>query len=271
MSLVETDWVENNLSNIKLIDCSWHLPNVSRNPYKEYLNQHLPNALFFDLDKNSDENSELPHMLPSRNKWDEIVSGLGIKNEDRIIVYDNSDLISSCRLWYTFIYFGHDPKLVSVMNGGLEKWQSEKRQITKEVIVFPKSHYISKEKKDLVKSKTQIEQNIINQEFKILDARSKERFEGKEKEPRKGLRSGSIPNSLCLPFKQLIEKDKTFKSKEELLKIFKSVLKHDFSSKIVFSCGSGVTASVLALAYSLIDNKYNPVIYDGSWSEYGRI
>ena len=271
MSLVETTWVENNLSNIKLIDCSWHLPNASRNPYQEYLNQHLPNALFFDLDKNSDQNSELPHMLPSRKKWDEIVSSLGIKNEDRIIVYDNSDLISSCRLWYTFIYFGHDPKLVSVMNGGLEKWQSEKRQITKEVIVFTKSNYISKEKKDLVKSKTQIEQNIISQEFKILDARSKERFEGKEKEPRKGLRSGSIPNSLCLPFKQLIEKDKTFKSKEELLKIFKSVLKHDFSSKIVFSCGSGVTASVLALAYSLIDNKYNPVIYDGSWSEYGRI
>jgi len=271
MSLVETNWVENNLSNIKLIDCSWHLPNASRNPYQEYLNQHLPNALFFDLDKNSDQNTELPHMLPSRKKWDEIVSGLGIKNEDRIIVYDNSDLISSCRLWYTFIYFGHDPKLVSVMNGGLEKWQSEKRQITKKVIVFPKSHYISKEKKDLVKSMKQIEQNIINQEFKILDARSKERFEGKEKEPRKGLRSGSIPNSLCLPFKQLIEKDKTFKSKEELLKIFKSVLKHDFSSKVVFSCGSGVTASVLALAYSLIDNKYNPVIYDGSWSEYGRI
>ena len=271
MSLVETTWVENNLSNIKLIDCSWHLPNASRNPYQEYLNQHLPNALFFDLDKNSDQNTELPHMLPSRKKWDEIVSGLGIKNEDRIIVYDNSDLISSCRLWYTFIYFGHEPKLVSVMNGGFEKWQSERRHVTNELIEFPKSHYMSKEKKDLVKSKRQIEQNVINQEFKILDARSKERFEGKEREPRNGLRSGSIPNSLCLPFKQLIQKDKTFKSKEELLKIFKSVLKHDFSSKVVFSCGSGVTASVLALAYSLIDNKYNPVIYDGSWSEYGRI
>ena len=115
MSLVETAWVENNLSNIKLIDCSWHLPNASRNPYQEYLNQHLPNALFFDLDKNSDKNSELPHMLPTHNKWNEIVSDYGIKNEDRIIVYDNSDLISSCRLWYTFIYFGHDPKLVSVM------------------------------------------------------------------------------------------------------------------------------------------------------------
>ena len=153
MSLVETAWVENNLSNIKLIDCSWHLPNASRNPYQEYLNQHLPNALFFDLDKNSDKNTELPHMLPTYNKWNEIVSGYGIKNEDRIIVYDNSDLISSCRLWYTFIYFGHEPKLVSVMNGGFEKWQSERRQVTTELIEFPKSHYLSKEKKDLVKSK----------------------------------------------------------------------------------------------------------------------
>ncbi len=178
MSLVETTWVENNLSNIKLIDCSWHLPNASRNPYQEYLNQHLPNALFFDLDKNSDENSELPHMLPSRKKWDEIVSGLGIKNEDRIIVYDNSNLISSCRLWYTFIYFGHDPKLVSVLNGGFEKWQSEKRQTTKELKIASQSKYISKEKEDLVKSKRQIEQNIFQQEFKVLDARSKERFEG---------------------------------------------------------------------------------------------
>ena len=271
MSLVETDWLENNLSKVKLIDCSWHLPKTARNPHQEYLDQHLPNALFFDLDKNSDENSDLPHMLPSSKRWDEIVSGLGIENKDRIIVYDNSDLISSCRLWYTFIYFGHDPKLVSVLNGGFEKWQSEKKQTTKELKIASQSKYISKEKKDLVKSKRQIEQNIFQQEFKVLDARSKERFEGKEKEPRSGLRSGSIPNSICLPFNQLLQKNKTFKSKEELVKIFKSVLKQDFSSKIVFSCGSGVTASVLALAYSLIDNKYNPVIYDGSWSEYGRI
>jgi len=271
MSLVDTSWLENNIDKVKIIDCSWHMPQTQRNGFEEYTEEHIPNAIFFDLDKNSKLDTDLPHMLTDTKSWEKIMSNMGIENNDRIVVYDNSDVISSCRCWYNLIYFGHDPKLVSVMNGGLEKWQSEKRQITKEVIVFPKSHYISKEKKDLVKSKTQIEQNIINQEFKILDARSKERFEGKEKEPRKGLRSGSIPNSLCLPFKQLIEKDKTFKSKEELLEIFKSVLKHDFSSKIVFSCGSGVTASVLALAYSLIDNKYNPVIYDGSWSEYGRI
>ena len=271
MSLVNTSWVEDNLSNIKLIDCSWHLPNTLRNPYEEYLNQHLPNAIFFDLDKNSDQISGLPHMLPSSKKWNEIVSSLGVKNRDRIVIYDNSDLVSSCRLWYSFIYFGHDPKLVSVLDGGFEKWISEKRMVTREVTKLFTSLYTSKERKDLVKFKTQIQENVLRQEFKVLDARSKERFEGIEKEPRKGLRSGSIPNSLCLPFKELLKKDKTFKSKDELIKVFKSVLKHDFSSKVVFSCGSGVTATVLALAYSLIDNKYNPVIYDGSWSEYGRI
>ena len=271
MSLVDTSWVEDNLSKIKLIDCSWHLPDTLRKPREEYLNHHLPNAIFFDLDKNSDQKSDLPHMLPSKEKWEEIISKLGIKNNDRIIIYDNSDLVSSCRLWYSFIYFGHDPKLVSVLDGGFEKWKSEKRTVTKEVTKLFPTLYKSTEIKDLVKLKIQIEENILKQEFKVLDARSKERFEGKEKEPRKGLRSGSIPNSLCLPFKDLLKKDKTFKSKNELVKIFKSVLNNDFSSKVVFSCGSGVTAAVLALAYSLIDNKYNPVIYDGSWSEYGRI
>ena len=115
MSLVETNWVENNLSKIKLIDCSWHLPSAERNPYEEYLNQHLPNAIFFDLDKNSDQISGLPHMLPSSKKWNEIVSSLGIKNRDRIVIYDNSDIISSCRVWYTFLYFNHDSNLVSVL------------------------------------------------------------------------------------------------------------------------------------------------------------
>ena len=271
MSLVSSDWLEKNLNNVKIIDCSWHMPGINRNPYEEYLSKHIPGAIFFDLDKNSEQNTELPHMLPTKEKWEEIISSLGISNEDRIIIYDNSDVISSCRGWYNFIYFGHDKKLLSILDGGLKKWKIENKITTNENTNIFKSKYIATENKHLVKNINEINDNIKTNNFKVIDARSKERFDGTAPDPRKNVRSGSIPNSLCLPFKQLIEKDKTFKSKEELLKIFKSVLKHDFSSKIVFSCGSGVTASVLALAYSLIDNKYNPVIYDGSWSEYGRI
>ena len=123
----------------------------------------------------------------------------------------------------------------------------------------------------MVKSKNEVEENILKKKFKIVDARSKLRFEGKEKEPRPDVKSGAIPNSFCLPYTELINnKDNTFKDKNEITKKFNSVLSSEKTSNIVFSCGSGVTASVLALAYSLIDNTYRPVIYDGSWSEYGK-
>ena len=105
----------------------------------------------------------------------------------------------------------------------------------------------------------------------MVDARSRSRFNGKEPEPRKNVRSGSIPNSFCLPFGELINEDHTFKNIEQILKKFNNVLGSKTSTNIVFSCGSGVTAAVLALAYSLINNKYDPKIYDGSWIEYGKI
>ena len=131
------------------------------------------------------------------------------------------------------------------------------------------STYSCKENKKLVKSKKQIDENIEKKEFNVVDARSRERFEGKVAEPRKGLRSGSIKNSFCLPFYELIDEDHTFVSKNKIQEKFET-LKFDLEKNIVFSCGSGVTASVLALAYSLINDKYMPTIYDGSWSEYGK-
>ena len=121
----------------------------------------------------------------------------------------------------------------------------------------------------MVKDKKQVDENISVNKFNVIDARSKERFEGKVSEPRKGLRSGSIKNSFCLPFSELINEDHTFISKEKILDKFK-LIKFKIDKNIVFTCGSGVTASVLALAYSLIDIKYMPTIYDGSWSEYGN-
>ncbi len=122
-----------------------------------------------------------------------------------------------------------------------------------------------------MKNKKLINQNLEEQKFKVIDARSRERFEGKIPEPRKGLRSGSIKNSYCIPFNECLNEDKTFKDEEELKDIFKSCLKNIYEKNIVFSCGSGVTACVLALAYSLINDKYHPCIYDGSWAEYGII
>ena len=121
MSLVDTDWLQKNISKVKVIDCSWHMPNVNRNGYNEYLQSHIENSIFFDLDQNSNLNTDLPHMLVNNNEWEKIVSKMGINNKDEIVVYDNSDVLSSCRCWYNFIYFGHDPKLVSVLDGGFRK------------------------------------------------------------------------------------------------------------------------------------------------------
>ena len=210
-------------------------------------------------------------MLVEIRDWEEIVSKMGIKKDDEIIIYDNSDVISSCRCWFNFIYFGHDPKLIHVLNGGFKKWLKEKRKVTSDLPNIKKTSYRGIEKKELVKNKILIDNNIQLKKFKVIDARSKERFEGKIPEPREGLRSGSIKNSFCIPFNLCLNEDKTFKSKENLKDIFKTCVKNTNEKNIVFSCGSGVTACVLALAYSLINDKYHPCIYDGSWAEYGLI
>jgi thiosulfate/3-mercaptopyruvate sulfurtransferase len=269
MSLVDTNWLEKNLDKVKIIDCSWHMPQTKRDGFEEYLQLHIENAIFFDLDKNSKIDTDLPHMLTNIKSWEKIVSDMGIGNEDQIIIYDNSDVISSCRCWYNFIYFGHDPALVHVLDGGLGKWINEKKQTVNSSTKNISSNYIANEKKELVKDKKQIDENININEFKLIDARSRGRFEGKVPEPRKRLRSGSIKNSFCLPFSELINKNHTFISKEKILDKFK-LIKIKLDENVVFTCGSGVTASVLALAYSLIDIKYKPTIYDGSWSEYGN-
>ncbi len=153
----------------------------------------------------------------------------------------------------------------------LKKWLKENRSVSLEKPKIQFSTYKSNEKKELVKSKNLIEKNIILNQFKVIDARSKERFEGKVPEPRKGLKSGSIQNSFCIPFNFCLNDDQTFKNKDELTLIFKSSIKDINEKDIVFSCGSGVTACVLALAYSLINDKYQPCIYDGSWAEYGLV
>ena len=269
MSLVDTTWLENNIKNVKIIDCSWHMPQTKRNGFEEYCKEHIPNAIFFDLDKNSKLDTDLPHMLTDPKSWEKIMGNMGIENNDRIVVYDNSDVISSCRCWYNLIYYGHNPELVHVLNGGLKKWKKENKATDNKKVTTKTSTYSCKENKKLVKSKKQIDENIEKKEFNVVDARSRERFEGKVAEPRKGLRSGSIKNSFCLPFYELIDEDHTFVSKNKIREKF-DTFKFDLKKNIVFSCGSGVTASVLALAYSLINDKYMPTIYDGSWSEYGK-
>ena len=267
-NLVTTDWLEQNLESVRVLDGSWHLPNTSRNAFNEFKLNHIKNANFFDIDKNSNKKTKLPHMLPEKKDWEKILSSLGIKNSDHVVIYDNSDVISSCRVWYTFLYFNNNPNLVSVLDGGFKKWLKEKRKITEDIKVFKKSSYLAGENKSLVINKDQIDANVENKSFELIDARGRERFLGLQPEARKNLKSGNIKNSKNIPFTELINiNDHTFKKKDELISIFRKN-KINLNKKIAFTCGSGITACVLGLTNSIISGN-KPIVYDGSWAEYG--
>jgi len=173
-------------------------------------------------------------------------------------------------VWYAFLYFGHNPDLISVLDGSFKKWKDEKRSISKEIKKISRSNYTAKENLQLVLNKDQINRNIINKEFQLVDARGEKRFLGLQTEPRKELKSGNINGSKNLPFQELINKGtRTLKKKEELINIFKD-RKILIDQKIAFTCGSGITACILGLANSIISGK-KPIIYDGSWAEYGLV
>jgi len=270
MTLVSTDWLNENLSKVKIIDASWHL-DKNRNAINEYNEEHIENAIFFDLNKNSNQKKDLPHghFLPSVNDHKKNISKMGISNSDKIIIYCYSNLISSCRAWFQFLYFGHDPKLVSVLNGGMKKWKLEGKKVTNKKTEIIPSKYKASENINMIKVKTQIDENIKRNEFTVVDARSKKRFLGLEAEPRPGIKNGSIEGSKSIPLDEIVNtKDNTFLDEKKLRDIFNS--SKISSNKIVMSCGSSVTAASLALAYSLINDDYMPQIYLGSWAEYGK-
>ena len=270
MTIVSTNWLNENLNKVKIIDASWHLVK-NRNAVEEYNKEHIENAIFFDLDKNSNQRKDLPHghFLPSLSDHEKSISEMGIVNTDRIIIYCYSDLISSWRAWFQFLYFGHNPKLVSVLNGGMKKWKLEGRKITNSKTKIIPSKYKAKENKNMIKVKSQINENIKKKAFTVLDARSKKRFLGLEPEPRPGIRSGSIQESKSIPLSKIVNiKDNTFLDTKKLQYIFN--LNQINSNKIVMSCGSSVSAASLALAYSLINDDYIPKIYIVSGTEFGK-
>ncbi len=278
MNLVATDWLESNLDKVKIFDASWHMPSSKRDAKKEYEEKHIKGAMFWDVDEHSDKDSPFPHMMSNSDYWTRMLWSFGIQNDDHIIVYDYSDIYSACRLWFALKYFGHQK--VSVLDGGMKKWLKENRPTSNKVNedlgkfssidkLNPKNKYKVSENTEWIKNKKQIDENIKKTSFQTVDARSRERFEGKVDEPRPGLKRGCIVGSKNIPFKDCIDSEtNTFKTKDELSKIF-AQNKVDASKPIVFTCGSGITACVLGLAYSLISGK-NAVIYDGSWSEYGK-
>ena len=268
-SLVSTEWLADRLGKpgIVVLDATYHLPNVPRDARAEYEREHIPGALFFDVDGISDPNSDLPHMLPSPADFIRAVEALGVGSDDHVVTYDSYGLMSAARPWWMFRIFGHDR--VSVLDGGLAKWKREGRPLTGAASKpATGKRFTARFRPDLVRSKDQLRANLQSGAEQVLDARAAARFQGTAPEPRQGLRSGHIPGSRNLPFNSLLDPaDQTMAPPEKLKQLFAGA-GIDPGKPIVTSCGSGVTACVLALGLEQIGAKH-VAIYDGSWSEWG--
>ncbi len=266
--IVDTDWLASHLDAPDLIvfDASWHLPTENRDPKAEYLEAHIPGALFFDIDDLTDEKSQLPHMLPSTVKFASRMKKMGVGDGMRIVVYDTHGLFSAARAWWTFRAMGHED--VAVLNGGLKKWKAEGRVLEDgPPVKRTERHFTPLLNASLIRDVDDMKKVLAQRSTQIVDARPAGRFEGKDPEPRPGLRSGHLPGARNVPSQLLINADGTLKSEAELAQIFADAGINPKHS-VVTTCGSGVTASILSLALAVL-GQTNAAVYDGSWAEWG--
>ena len=251
--------------NLKILDATFYLPDSGLVAEDEYKKKHIPNAIFFDINKIADPNNSLPHMIPSKDLFSKMMQNIGLNKDDEIIIYDNSPFLSSARAWFLFRYFGHDK--ISIMQGGIKNWKNYGGSITQGNVVLEKGNYIaSAERKELVVDLDEMILASQNKKNIILDARSKKRFLGEALEPRPNLPSGHIPNSKSLPSSDLINKEGYLKSKDEINQIFSNI-NVNTNDKIIATCGSGVSACVISIALFCLGKTDTP-IYDGSWTEW---
>lgn len=270
-TLASTEWLAKHLNDedIAILDCSWHMPAEKRNAEEEFYASHIAGARFFNIETCCDKSSPLPHTLPNMHTFAEYAAQLGIRNEDRVVVYDTSGLFSAARAWYMFRLFGHQN--VAILNGGFPAWTREQRatEHTPPAAVKP-SDYQATQQPELCTTKEGIKHCISSacqDDTVIVDARGAARFSGAEAEPRAGLRSGHIPSSINIPYKLLLTEDGFFKPDNEIKTLFS---RYGISpdSRVITSCGSGVTAAILAFGLDRIGNR-NYCLYDGSWAEWG--
>ena len=267
--VVSPAWLaaEGDAGNVRVLDCSWHLPTMARDPAAEFLEAHIPGAAFFDIDGICDPDSSLPHMLPSPAHFARSVSALGVGNDSHVVVYDTVGLYSAARVWWMFRVFGHER--VSVLAGGLPRWRAEGRPVESgEPAIAPGSFTARALDDTLVRSFEQVRATLGTGSAQIVDARAAARFTGEDPGPRPDLPRGHIPGSRNVPFDAVLaDDDAALGDAAAIWRAFENA-GVDPARPIIATCGSGITACTLALALAAIGAE-QVAVYDGSWSDWG--
>lgn len=266
-SLVSTDWLAGELGSgdLRVVDASYHLPAAGRDAASEFAAAHIPGAVFMDLGNVVDGAAPIENTIPPPGDFARLMQALGIGSDCRIVVYDDSEIKTSARAWFLFTHFGAEQ--VAILDGGLGKWSAEGRPLASGQEATLPQPFGAKPASNRLRTKADLLCNLESKSEQILDARGGPRFTGEEAETRPGIASGHIPGSLNLPYKQMFAPDGTYKDPGSLRGAF-SEAGIDLSRPVVTTCGSGVTACVLAFAMHLL-GKDDHALYDGSWTEWG--
>lgn len=262
-NLVSTDWLAANLNAVRLVDGSWYMPEDKRDPESEFHAAHIPGAVFFDIDRISDPETHLPHMLPEPKAFAAACGELGIGDGDKVVVYDGTGIFSAPRVWWMLKAMGHDD--VAVLDGGFPKWKAEGRPVESGAIQPKPARFTPRPRPELVRDYAAVKAALG--QVQVLDARSASRFTGLEAEPRPGLKSGHMPGAVNIHWRSLLTAQHTLKNDHALQQLF-SEKGVDLRAPIITSCGSGISAAILMLALEKLGARQLS-LYDGSWADWG--
>lgn len=264
-SLQAAEWLWRHAAepDLHVLDASWHLPGSGRDARAEYHEAHIPGAAFFDIDHIADPDSDLPHMLPSAQRFAAEVGALGVGDASRVVIYDSHGLFGAARAWWMFRAFGHDR--VAILDGGLARWRALGLPLEQGAPAPPQpATFTARPQPQRVRSLEQVRKGLEQRQIQLLDARPRGRFLGTDPEPRPGLPSGHIPGARNLPFQHLVDPTThRLRGDDELVELFGGL----DDRPVVCSCGTGVTACALAFGLHRL-GRDDVAVYDGSWTEW---